>query len=159
MDTFEVTCRAVEALGLSYESDRLTGQIIIPLTLRDQDQTTGEKYALALDTDVGEVRVCAPRMAGAGGPEGKFQPMLAALAAALAYDYDLQLGMDPRNGEIEARATVQLTGVREEWRQETISWALRSFIRKERRVRARLREAFAATARAALASADVSISA
>jgi len=115
VDTFEIACRAVERLELPSQSDAMGAQIVIGVKER------AEAYVVVMDVSAARVTLRASRMAGTGGPEGEFDPALAAVVASLAYDLDLHLGVDRRDGEVEARSVVDLAHVPERARLAAIS--------------------------------------
>lgn len=154
MDTFEMACRVVDRLKLTSQQDVMSAQIVIGIKERN------ESYVIVMDVDVTRVRVSAPQMAGTGGREGEFNPTLAAAAATLAYDLNLHLGVDRRDGEIEARQIIDLAHVPERARPAAITWALRSFLADQAHARHRLRDVRGAVlSTAVLADPDLQISA
>lgn len=128
MDTLDVAVAAAKDLGLRPDADRLTGVIEVVIV----DEATGEHQSLLLEALATGVRLSAPGLARTGGPDGKFDPRLGAMAAVLAYDLDVQIGADTRDGELVMREVVSLVGVGDEHRIAILRDALRVFVGKQR---------------------------
>ncbi len=109
MDTQRLITELLDEMDWSYEIDRLDGEIMSGYGLEFQEQ----RYAVLLSftTETTRILIRSHRIAGTGGSEGQFDPTLAAFVAVLAYDHDVQLGIDLRDGEVEARLSLELAGV------------------------------------------------
>jgi hypothetical protein len=116
--------RVCTELGLTPRIDRLSG--IIAVTVPG-DQP-GRELALVLCPMSNGVQVRALGLAGTGGQHGRFEPHLAVIAALAAYDFDLQLGVDRRDGEVEARLSVELLAVEAALQAPALTRALRDFV-------------------------------
>lgn len=154
MDTFDLAQQAVEGLGLAFEADRLAGRLVVPFN--GSRGTVDDAYQIVVETAPEEVLLRAPQLAGTGGPGGMLEPGLAALAAAVAWDYGVLLGVDTRDGEIEARVLIPLAFVPADQRTLAIRWALRDFLQKQRLARSHLWQAREAAATQKLAAVPLS---
>lgn len=126
MHTQQLITDLLDALGFSYEVDRFDGQVLTGYGL----ECEGQLYPvlLTLSPEATRIQVRSHQIAGTGGPEGRFDPSLAALVAVLAYEHDLQLGVDLRDGEIEAGLGIELAGVDPPLQPQLLKRAFKRFL-------------------------------
>ncbi len=126
MHTQQLITELLDELDWSYEVDRFDGEVLTGYGL----EIDGQRYPvmLSLSPEASRIQLRSHLIAGTGGPDGRFDPTLAAFVAVLAYDHDLQLGVDLRDGEVEARFSLELAGVERAIQAQLLKQALKRFL-------------------------------
>jgi hypothetical protein len=132
MDTVTLVKETLDELALKHEFEPLTG--VFSLWFRDGD----ERFAILIQTTSGAAILHAPYLAG---PSEHVDPFIAGFAAVLAHALDLHIGVDPSDGEVVARARVELAVVEPALRAPLLARAITRFLRDQSRARAELRAA------------------
>ena len=132
MDMVELLTETLSALELTFEFDRLNESFI----LNFHEEKTG-RYAIIIQALSGAAQLRARFLAG---ESDTFNPALAARAAILTYELDLQIGADPRDGEIEARLRVDLIAVEPAVRGRMLQRTIKRFLKNQSLARAILQQ-------------------
>lgn len=132
MDLQSHICNVLEDRYWTYRIDPLDGEVITGYSTTIDGEQHGSTITIIPQST--SVLIRGRRIADTGGRDGTFHPQLAAFVATIAYDVDIQVGVDTRDGEIEARAVVEFAGVAEDLRVRLLARALQRFLIKHRRV-------------------------